>query len=217
MTDNDQHDQAVESFEDLNLDSKLIRGIFAYGFERPSIIQKKGIKPVLDGHDVIGQAQSGTGKTATFVIASLQKINYASKAMQVLILGPTRELAQQIQKVCLALGDHLKVACHACVGGTDFREDIKALQSGVQLVVGTPGRVLDMLDTRKVMNTAELKLFVLDEADEMLSRGFKMQIHEIFQFLPEHAQIALFSATMPPQVLELTGKFMKNPKQILVK
>jgi len=206
----------VETFEDMNLRSELIRGIFAYGFERPSLIQKKGIKPVLDGNDVIGQAQSGTGKTATFVIASLQMIDYSVKKLQVLILAPTRELAQQIQKVVLALGQHCKISCHACVGGTDFKEDIKALTSGVHLVVGTPGRVLDMLDSRKVMDSSSLKIFVLDEADEMLTRGFKSQIHEIFQYLPEHAQITLFSATMPQGVLNLTKQFMKNPLRILV-
>lgn len=112
---NNDYDETVETFEDLNLAPNLLRGVFAYGFEAPSVIQKRGIKPIIDGHDVIGQAQSGTGKTGTFTIAALQLIDYDSRECQVLILAPTRELAQQIQKVALALGTHLKLQCHACV------------------------------------------------------------------------------------------------------
>eukprot|EP00915_Cephaloidophora_sp_WS-2016_P006542 GHVH01008826.1.p1 GENE.GHVH01008826.1~~GHVH01008826.1.p1 ORF type:complete len:399 (+),score=83.12 GHVH01008826.1:46-1242(+) len=214
---NADYDEAVESFEDLDLKPMLLRGVFAYGFEKPSVIQKRGIKPIILGHDVIGQAQSGTGKTGTFTIAALQLIDYEKLECQVLILAPTRELAQQIQKVALALGDHLKVRCHACVGGTALREDINTLKRGVHMVVGTPGRVYDMLDTRKVLSTASLKLFVLDEADEMLSRGFKEKMHDIFAYLPENSQLALFSATMPNEILDLATKFMNDPKRILVK
>lgn len=212
----DYEDEVITSFDSLPLNEKLLRGIYSYGFEKPSAIQMRGIKPIIDGHDTIGQAQSGTGKTATFVIAALQKIDYSKSACQVLILAPTRELAQQIQKVALALGDYLDVRCHACVGGTSVREDAQRLHGGVHVVVGTPGRVNDMMEKRH-LRCDQMILFVLDEADEMLSRGFKAQILAVFRHLPEDIQVALFSATMPSDILELTTQFMRHPKRILVK
>jgi len=210
------YDEVVESFDDLDLNENLLRGIYSYGFEKPSAIQQRAIKPLLAGRDTIGQAQSGTGKTATFVLGCLEKINYDHKYTQALILAPTRELALQIQKVSVALGDYLKVRCHACIGGTTVRQDIDLLQDGVQLVIGTPGRVYDMI-LRKVINMVNVRLFVLDEADEMLSRGFKDQIYDIFKTLPPNVQVALFSATMAPDILDLTSKFMRDPVRILVK
>merc|ERR1712029_37039 len=168
------------------------------------------------GSDVIAQAQSGTGKTATFSISCLQKIDSNLKACQALILAPTRELAQQIQKVVVAIGDFMNIECHACIGGTSVRDDMKALQDGPQVVVGTPGRVHDMIQ-RRMLKTDSMKMFILDEADEMLSRGFTEQIYDIFQFLPQSTQVVLLSATMPQDVLEVTTKFMREPVRILVK
>mmetsp|Transcript_4156 Transcript_4156/g.12136 ORF Transcript_4156/g.12136 Transcript_4156/m.12136 type:complete len:392 (-) Transcript_4156:56-1231(-) len=205
-----------ESFDDYDLDENLLRGIYSYGFEKPSAIQQRGIKPILDGRDTIGQAQSGTGKTATFTIGCLQRIDYNHRACQALILAPTRELAQQIQKVALALGDYQQVKCHACIGGTSVREDIDKLREGQHLVVGTPGRVFDMVGKRH-LRVDDLLTFVLDEADEMLSRGFKDQIYDIFKTLPPNIQVCLFSATMPPEILDLTTKFMREAVRILVK
>jgi len=206
----------VDSFDDLDLQEGLLRGIYSYGFERPSAIQQRGIRPVLDGRDTIGQAQSGTGKTATFVIGALQRIDFSNTQCQALILAPTRELAQQIQKVVLALGDYLKVRCHSCIGGTSVRDDIDRLRDGQQVVVGTPGRVLDMIGKRH-FRVYSLLTFVLDEADEMLSRGFKDQIYDIFKTLPPNIQVCLFSATMAPEILDLTTKFMRDAVRILVK
>ncbi|KAF8821771.1 putative eukaryotic initiation factor-4A [Cardiosporidium cionae] len=210
------YDEVVETFDAFHLDELLLRGIYSYGFEKPSAIQQRGIKPILDRNDTIGQAQSGTGKTATFTIAALQLIDYSRNECQALILAPTRELAQQIQKVVLALGDYLQVRCHACVGGTVVREDIAKLRGGVHVVVGTPGRVSDMME-KYHLRVDSMKLFVLDEADEMLSRGFKPQIYDIFKKLPRDIQVALFSATMPQDILELTSRFMRSPKRILIK
>ena len=190
--------------------------ILLFSFERPSAIQARAIVPVVRGHDVIAQAQSGTGKTATFSISILQKLDTSIKGTQALILAPTRELAQQIQKVVIALGDYMNIECHACVGGTDVRQDMATLQSGVQVVVGTPGRVFDMIN-RGALRTDNIKMFCLDEADEMLSRGFKDQIYEVFQLLPQDIQVVLLSATMPAEVLEVTKKFMRDPVRILVK
>jgi translation initiation factor 4A len=206
----------VDSFDDLDLQEGLLRGIYSYGFEKPSAIQQRAIRPVLDGRDTIGQAQSGTGKTATFVIGALQRIDYGHKACQALILAPTRELAQQIHKVVLALGDYLKVKCHSCIGGTSVRDDIDRLRDGQHVIVGTPGRVFDMVSKRH-LRIDDLLTFVLDEADEMLSRGFKDQIYDIFKTLPPNVQVCLFSATMPPEILDMTTKFMRDAVRILVK
>lgn len=161
------------------------------GFEKPSAIQQKGIVPFGKGLDVIQQAQSGTGKTATFCAGILQNLDYQQLECQALVLAPTRELAQQIEKVMRALGDYQQVKCHACVGGTSVREDTRILQAGVHVVVGTPGRVYDML-RRRALRADAIKMFVLDEADEMLSRGFKDQIYDIFQLLPPKLQVSFY-------------------------
>jgi len=134
----------------------------------PYNTKKKTLTDLFIGHDVIAQAQSGTGKTATFSVSVLQKIDNNLKQCQALILAPTRELAQQIQKVVIAIGDFMNIECHACIGGTSVRDDMKALQEGPQVVVGTPGRVHDMIQ-RRILKTDSMKMFVLDEADEMLS------------------------------------------------
>lgn len=205
----------ITSFDNMGLKEDLLRGIYAYGFEKPSAIQQRGIAPILAGHDTIAQAQSGTGKTATFSISVLQKLDKKSTT-QALILAPTRELAQQIHKVVKNLGDFLNITVHACIGGTRVRDDVDKLKDGVNIVVGTPGRVYDMIN-RKVLDLKDTKIFVLDEADEMLSRGFKDQIYDVFQFLPADIQVCLFSATMPADILDISNKFMRNPIRILVK
>ncbi|CAK6981694.1 eukaryotic translation initiation factor 4A1A [Scomber scombrus] len=209
--------QITDSFDEMNLREALLRGIYAYGFEKPSAIQQRAIIPCIKGYDVIAQAQSGTGKTATFAISILQQIDVELKGTQALVLAPTRELAQQIQKVILALGDYMGASCYACIGGTSIRSEVQKLQAEApHIVVGTPGRVFDML-TRKNLSSKYIKMFVLDEADEMLSRGFKDQIYEIFQKLLSSTQVVLLSATMPADVLEVTKKFMREPIRILVK
>ncbi|XP_024017255.1 uncharacterized protein LOC21409931 [Morus notabilis] len=210
------YDEVYDTFDAMGLHENLLRGIYAYGFEKPSAIQQRGIVPFCKGLDVIQQAQSGTGKTATFCSGVLQQLEYGLVECQALVLAPTRELAQQIEKVMRALGDYLGVKVHACVGGTSVREDQRILSSGVHVVVGTPGRVFDML-RRQSLRPDYIKMFVLDEADEMLSRGFKDQIYDIFQLLPGKIQVGVFSATMPPEALEITRKFMNKPVRILVK
>ncbi|XP_043926664.1 eukaryotic initiation factor 4A-II isoform X3 [Protopterus annectens] len=207
----------TDNFDDMNLKESLLRGIYAYGFEKPSAIQQRAIIPCIKGYDVIAQAQSGTGKTATFAISILQQLAIDVKETQALVLAPTRELAQQIQKVILALGDYMGATCHACIGGTNVRNEMQKLQAEApHIVVGTPGRVFDMLN-RRYLSPKWIKMFVLDEADEMLSRGFKDQIYEIFQKLSTNIQVVLLSATMPADVLEVTKKFMRDPVRILVK
>ncbi|KAI6010284.1 P-loop containing nucleoside triphosphate hydrolase protein [Pisolithus marmoratus] len=211
-------DQVVDNFDNMGLKPELLRGIYAYGFERPSAIQQRAIVPMIKGHDVIAQARSGTGKTAAFSISILQQLDMNIKGCQALILAPTREPAQQIQKVVIALGDYMNIECYACVGGTNVREDMAKLQEGVQVVVGTPGRVNDMIN-RRALRTDHIKIFCLGEAAKMLSRGFKDQIYKLFQLLPSDTQVVLVSATMPADVLEATKKFMRDgdPIRILVK
>jgi len=206
----------VASFDAMGLKEELLHGIFAYGFEKPSAIQQRAITPILQGRDVIAQSQSGTGKTTIFCVGVLQAIATKSKETQALCLSPTRELAVQSRNVMLAFGDYMNVTCHACIGGKSVGEDMRILQSGVQVVSGTPGRVYDMI-RRRALKTKHIKMLVIDEADEMLGRGFKEQLYDIYRYLPPQTQVVLVSATMPHDVLEITTKFMQDPVRILVK
>uniref|UniRef100_A0A0V0G588 RNA helicase n=2 Tax=Triatominae TaxID=70999 RepID=A0A0V0G588_TRIDM len=208
--------EVIPSFQAMGLREDLLRGIYAYGFEKPSAIQQRSILPIIKGRDVIAQAQSGTGKTATFAISILQTLDTTVRDTQVLCLSPTRELAVQIQKVILALGDLMNVQCHACIGGTSLGEDIRKLDFGQHVVSGTPGRVFDMIK-RRTLRTRSIKVLVLDEADEMLNKGFKEQIYDVYRFLPPATQVVLISATLPHEILEMTSKFMTDPIRILVK
>jgi len=208
--------KVFNSFDVMGLKEDLLRGIYAYDFKKPSAIQQRAIVPIIKGRDVIAQAQSGTGKTATFSIGILQSVDNSSNKTQALVLSPTRELAQQIQKVIYALGDPLNVEVHSCIGGKKLGLDIQKLEQGVQIISGTPGRVYDMIRRKKLL-TRNIKMLVLDEADEMLSRGFKEQIYDIYRYLPPSTQVVLVSATLPREVLEMTTKFMTDPIRILVK
>jgi translation initiation factor 4A len=206
------------SFDNMKLKPAVLKGIYAYGFEKPSGIQQKAIVPLAKGHDIIAQAQSGTGKTGTFAIGILERIDFKEESTQALILAPTRELASQIHTVIKALSfyvENLKI--QLAIGGVnenDFNRWEKPKEN--HIIIGTPGRVLDNIN-RKKMNVNKLRVFALDEADEMLSRGFVDQIYDIFQHIPSTTQVALFSATLPKEVLELTKKFTNNPINILVK
>uniref|UniRef100_A0A7S1B6M8 RNA helicase n=1 Tax=Corethron hystrix TaxID=216773 RepID=A0A7S1B6M8_9STRA len=173
-------------------------------------------RPIIRGRDVIAQSQSGTGKTAVFSIASLQILERNQRESQVLILSPTRELAEQTARVVSSLGDFMNVRCHACVGGKSMGADIQALDGGAQVVSGTPGRVFDMI-RRRSLRTRALRALVVDEADEMLNRGFKEQIYDIYRYLPPETQVVLVSATLPVEVLDMTKKFMNDPVKVLVK
>jgi len=200
----------------MGLKDELLRGIYEYGFEKPSAIQQRAIMPIIKGRDVIAQSQSGTGKTATFSMAVLQVIDKKIQEPQALILSPTRELSQQTQKVLLALGDFMNICAHACIGGKSVGDDIRALDRGVHVISGTPGRVFDMIK-RKNLKTKNVKLLVLDEADEMLGLGFREQIYDIYRFLPAGTQIVIVSATLPNEVLKMAINFMTDPVKILVK
>ena len=202
-----------ENFEDMPLKDNLLRGILSYGFDKPSSVQKKGIVPVIEGKDSVIQAQSGCGKTATFSIASLQLTDNSIKSCQIIILSPTREIADQSYIVIKNLSEYLNIDISPVIGGKKLKN---SEVSKSQILVATPGRIYDMIN-RGVINMSTLKLFVLDEADQMLNKGFKEQIIEILKYVPQESQIAIYSATMPNDILLLTKEFMKNPIKILVK
>ncbi len=214
MTEN----KIVESWDDLNLNDNILRGIFRYGYEKPTPIQCQSILHIINNKDVIAQAQSGTGKTGSFVISGLQKIDNTSNCTQILMIAPTRELVKQIANVTQALSSCIeKIKIKTLVGGTSVNEDISYLKNNnPHIIICTTGRIYDMI-RRKHVNTSSIKLLVLDEADEMLSKGFKNQVKDTLQVLPANMQIALFSATIPNEILNLTNKFMKDPVKITLK
>ena len=218
MTIEENTNTIINSWEDLDIKQDLLRGIYANGFENPSPIQRKAIIPIIKKNDIIAQAQSGTGKTGCFAIASLELVNTTEDSIQAIILSPTRELSCQIKNVVDKIGINIKdLRTQLLVGGTSTENDIKLLKENhPQIIVGCPGRVHDMM-RRKHINSNKIKLVVLDEADEMLSSGFKEQIYSIFQYLASDIQITLFSATMPPSLYSLAEKFMRNPIKIIVK
>lgn len=214
----ESNDYKVNSWDDLNLNSNLLRGIYAYGFEKPSEIQQKAIMPIIYKNDVIAQAHSGTGKTGAFCISTLQTIDTSRNVCQTIIISSTRELVSQIYEVIYKLGQFMEdLSVKLLVGGSSVSTDIESLKNNCpHVVVGTPGRIYDMLK-RNVLHGNDVKLFVLDEADEMLSHGFKDQIHNIFQYLNEDVKSAIFSATFSSDVLSLTDKFMRNSYKITMK
>ena len=206
----------TSTFDAMGIREDLLRGLYSYGFEKPSAIQQRAIMPICAGRDVIAQAQSGTGKTSMISLALCQMLDTSSREVQALVLSPTRELATQTEKTALALGNFMSVQVHACIGGRSVGEDAKVLDRGVHIVSGTPGRVFDMIKRRN-LRTRNIKTLVLDEADEMLNKGFKEQIYDVYRYLPPETQVVLVSATLPVDVLEMTSKFMTDPIRILVK
>jgi len=211
-----QEIETYETFETMNISENLLRGIYAYGYEIPSKIQQKGIVPIKEGVDLIAQSQSGTGKTGTFVIGSLDKIDVSYNNTQILILSPTRELCIQTNNVVTSISKYMNITSYACMGGTNLKQCMKELRNGKQVVLGTPGRINDMLN-KNALNLENLKTLIIDEADDMLDRGFLDQIKDILKFIGQDVQICLFSATLPLDVMNTTKYFMNNPLNIFVK
>ena len=211
-------EKIINTWDDLDLKEDLLRGIYAYGFENPSEIQKKTIGHIRNGKELIAQAQSGCGKTGAFSIGTLQSIDITSKTTQAIILAPTHELVKQIHTVITSLGSMMQgLNVKTLLGGTSVREEGEDLRRNPpHIIVGCTGRVFDMIQ-RKHIRVNTIKLFILDEADEMLSKGFKDKIYDIFQHFNQDIQVVLFSATMPPDMLTLTQKFMNDPITITMK
>ena len=207
----------LKNWDQLELNNNILRGIYAYGFENPSPIQARAVLPIIQGKDVVAQAQSGTGKTGAFTIGGLSRIDESLDKTQVIILSPTRELSMQILSVVEKISDSTKIRSQLLVGGSSVDQDMNVLSSNVpHLVVGCAGRVQDMI-RRNALKTDSLKLLIVDEADEMLATGFKEQLQNIFHSLPEDIQIALFSATLPDYAFDDIKLFMKDPVHIIVK
>jgi len=196
----------------------ILRGVYGHGFEKPSPIQQKALPPMLDKRDLIAQAQSGTGKTGAFVTGCLSLINPNKNEVQAIIMSPTRELALQTFEVVKILGSYMKnLKVQMSVGGDSVDKNIRELKETIpQIVIGCPGRIHDMI-RRNAINTNTVEVLVLDEADEMLSTGFKEQVYNIFQYMKKDIQLCLYSATIPAEIEELTRKFMRDPIKILVK
>ncbi len=207
--------KTINKWDDYDLKVDLLRGIYSYGFENPSLIQKTAILPIIEKRDVIAQAPSGTGKTGAFTISCLERIDIESNTTQALILAPTHELVKQISSVVTSIGDMMKgLKVKTLIGGTSVSEDTNELKTNVpHIIVGSVGRVNDMI-RRKNINTKDIQLFILDEADEMLSGGFLENIYQIFTTFNHDLQVAIFSATLPDEIIELTNKFMRNPLKI---
>jgi translation initiation factor 4A len=220
VEDNSYTPKEFDKWEDLEgiISEEIMRGIYGHGFDSPSLIQRKALLTIFDKKDIIAQAQSGTGKTGVFTIGVLQKVNTEINKTQAMILAPTRELAKQIYDVITSIGSMVKnIRFHLLIGGTSTDEDAHQLKTIMpHIIVGCPGRVYDMMRRNHIISK-DINLLVLDEADEMLSVGFKDQIYNIFQYLSADIQVGLFSATMPNELQSLTDKFMRNPVRILVK
>jgi translation initiation factor 4A len=213
----------ISSWDELGLSENILRGIYAYGFEKPSPIQQKAIKPIMVGKDIIAQAQSGTGKTATFSIGALSLIDMEKSSTQILILSPTRELATQTSKVIGTIGSLMEgskketLKVQTVFGGSSYEEySVFSNKNTPHIICGCPGRVYDMLRRDKI-SARTIKLVILDEADEMLSSGFKDQVYNIFQYFSNDIQVALFSATLPDSITPIIQKIMRNPVKIRIK
>tara|TARA_B110000977_G_scaffold157448_1_gene200529 strand:- start:5508 stop:6686 length:1179 start_codon:yes stop_codon:yes gene_type:complete len=207
---------AIDKFEDMGLSENILKGLYSFGFETPSMIQQRAIAPIISGRDIIAQSQSGTGKTATFLIGILQNIDTSKKKLQSIILAPTRELAKQISSVAEKISKYMDVNIKTVIGGTKRSKYSYDYADVNHIIIGTPGRISDSL-TRGTIDVSDLKIMVLDEADEMLSHGFRDQLITILKYIPTNAQIGLFSATIPPEMMKITRKFMQKPLKILVK
>ncbi len=208
-------DLQIQSFKDLPLTREVLRSIEELGYESLFPIQAQAITPLLEGKDVIGQAQTGTGKTAAFGLPMVQRLNPQVKGVQGLILVPTRELAVQVADNMAKFGKYAKIRVLAVYGGESINKQVHALSGSIQIVVGTPGRLIDLME-RRVLNLSSVKIVVLDEADRMLDMGFMEDVEYILSRTPRDRQTSLFSATIDSSVMRVCNKYMKNPEKILV-
>ena len=220
MTENSDTLQAspkvYESFDEMGLSDEIIRGIYSYGFETPSKIQQVAIVPMSKNNDILAQSQSGTGKTGAFTIGALSVVDSSIKAPQVIVICPTRELSQQTERVARALGNYMGLKVLSATGGNQLRSDISTLKAGAQFIVGTPGRIFDLI-RRGDLAIEHMKYIILDEADQMLEDLFAEQIRTILDNkFPASTRLALFSATMPTNVLEVAENYLSNPVRILL-
>ena len=208
--------QCVTTFDEMELDANLVRGIYSYGFEQPSRIQQLAIMPMKGRNDILAQSQSGTGKTGAFTIGALSTVDTSVKTTQVLVICPTRELSQQIEHVAQSIGTYMNLKVLSATGGNQIRNDIYALKRGVHFVVGTPGRIFDLIGRRELC-LDHIAYLIMDEADQMLEDLFLEQIKMILNSnFPNTTKLALFSATMPETMLTIAEKYLQNPVRIRI-
>ncbi|NLY78893.1 MAG: DEAD/DEAH box helicase, partial [Lysinibacillus sp.] len=206
----------MTNFSEFNISESTLRSLKRMGFEEATPIQEGTIKYALEGRDIIGQAQTGTGKTAAFGIPIIEKIDTKSTDIQALIIAPTRELAIQVSEELYKIGYDKRVKILSVYGGQDISRQIRALKNKPQIIVGTPGRIIDHIN-RRTLKLEKVQTLVLDEADEMLNMGFIDDINAILENVPEERQTLLFSATMPPAIRKIATNFMKNPEEVKIK
>jgi len=209
-------DEVSRTFDNMGLNTDLLKGVYCYGFNKPSNIQQRAIVPLYKGHDLIAQSQSGTGKTGAFSIGLLNRINIKNLNLQGLIISPTRELVLQTNFVLNSISTKMDINVSEFMGGTEVSEDIKNLKNGCQIAVGTPGRLFDLIE-RGALKTNNIITLVIDEADQMLAADFKEQIRQIIKNIPQTTQVVVFSATLTPPVIQLCQSLMNDPYHILLK
>jgi superfamily II DNA/RNA helicase len=208
--------KVYNTFDEMDLHEDLLQGVYSYGFEKPSEIQKRGIMPIVEGRDLLAQAQSGTGKTGTFTIGALSRVDPSLKAVQVLVLAPTHELAEQHFTAASKIGTFLGIKCHYAIGGKPVSKDIEAIEKGCQYLIGTPGRIYDLCH-RDVLRRDNVRVLVMDEADQMLEDKFQQQIMAILKLgFPKQTRVCLFSATWPPDIVKFTDGLLQDPVRILM-
>jgi translation initiation factor 4A len=206
----------VRKFDEMNLPESLLKGIYCYGFDKPSAIQQRAISAIMTGTDLIAQSQSGTGKTGAFSIGLLARIKPNYQGLQGLILSPTRELAHQTYYVLKNLASNMNLKIEEFIGGSEVKEDVEKIQDGVQIAVCTPGRLFDLME-RGYLKTNNVSMFIIDEADQMLSQDFKEQVRKIMINIPNNCQMCIFSATLTSEVMNISKHIMNNPYHILLK
>ena len=208
--------EVSRNFDNMGLKGELLKGVYCHGFNKPSNIQQRAIIPLYQGHDLIAQSQSGTGKTGAFSIGLLNRINDKNLNLQGLILSPTRELVQQTYYVLNSISSNMNLKISEFIGGTEVNDDIRNLKNGCQIAVGTPGRLFDLIE-RGALKTNNIITLIIDEADQMLATDFKEQIRQIIKNIPQSTQVSVFSATLTPDVLQLCQHLMNDPYHILLK
>jgi translation initiation factor 4A len=205
-------EESYESFEQMNLKKLLLDGIYMYGYKTLTLLQKKIIIPIISGKEIIIQSESGSGKTISIIITSINQIDYSSEInCQIIILTPNRESALNNNIIIKDIGQFIGVKSYACIGGEPIRNDLEILKHGVHIIIGTPGRIMDLLN-RNIINLTKIKMLIIDEADIILNNGYKDNLLQILNSdLSENVQLCIYSIKLSDKFLEIFNKFIRNP------
>ena len=208
-------EETYKTFEQMNIKKLLLDGLYKYGYKTPTLLQKKIIVPIIYGKDIIIQSESGSGKTTSIIITAINQIDYSSEIhCQIIILTPNRESALNNNIIIKDIGQFIGVKSYACIGGEPIRNDLEILKQGVHIIIGTPGRIMDLL-TRNIINKDKIRMLIIDEADTILNNGYKDSLFKILNSgIPEKVQLCIFSIKLSEENLSIFNKIMKNPIQI---